>query len=318
MSGHLIGARRRGGGGYSLLWLRTGLERPPEAQQWRDACGLAFQRVKDCSQATGDALPMFVENWRKQLLVHRFGPDQFVEVGLKGCSMHSLWLHARQWCERAGLSPEADTQPVRLHPCAQVRRPVLALVADPRAVPAAELLVNEVETICSVTAAGSVAVEPGASTSSAGAAPADLDPPVSLVCFTSQVAEVRQVLDVVVAGYEGHFDRGAAGENPGHPMRGERTRLLVESASLEHRQIAHAVAPSSCRSQSHTSSRESIPIRQAINIETSGQHRIRRQMRESGCVKKSEKPRVCRGFPVVELAGLEPATSWVRSRRSPN
>jgi hypothetical protein len=32
---------------------------------------------------------------------------------------------------------------------------------------------------------------------------------------------------------------------------------------------------------------------------------------------KTKAPHV-QGFHVMELAGLEPATSWVRSRRSPN
>jgi hypothetical protein len=34
--------------------------------------------------------------------------------------------------------------------------------------------------------------------------------------------------------------------------------------------------------------------------------------------RRAAKPRVCSSFPKMELAGLEPATSWVRSRRSPN
>jgi hypothetical protein len=40
---------------------------------------------------------------------------------------------------------------------------------------------------------------------------------------------------------------------------------------------------------------------------------------KEGCAGRSnERTRRCRGSPAMELGGLEPPTSWVRSRRSPN
>ena len=51
---------------------------------------------------------------------------------------------------------------------------------------------------------------------------------------------------------------------------------------------------------------------------TDGETILRSENREISILLAREEVTITQGLRVMELAGLEPATSWVRSRRSPN
>ena len=280
-------------------------------------------RGEPCPPASREAVLLSVEDRTNELAVPGLRLDELAEEPLERRSMHPLRPGERKRRAWTGLTAEAKSQSICLHARAEVCRSVLAVVLNTRAVPTTEAATDEIQAVGAVAAPTHTAVKPGAPPATTCPAPADLQHAGEFLDSASRSTDHERIRHPLLLRSGSELCRHAALERPGHVKARHGDTLDVQRGRREDGQIDDREAAGIRPPYHHRSSREreSIASCAGINRKTvvggTDVHGRRIGSCPRSTARKQKTPAEA-GVFWMELAGLEPATSWVRSRRSPN